>query len=58
MNTIVIGKWSNPKIVFIHGFCNSNALFYKIFEPLKKDYCLVMIDMIGGGSSSRPENFL
>ena len=31
MNTLIVGKWSNPKIVFIHGFGNSNALFYKIF---------------------------
>jgi pimeloyl-ACP methyl ester carboxylesterase len=57
MNTIVVGKWSKPKIVFIHGFGNSNALFFKIFEPLMKDYCLLLIDMIGGGASSRPKNF-
>jgi pimeloyl-ACP methyl ester carboxylesterase len=57
MNTIIVGDWTQPKIVFIHGFGMSNTLFYKIFAPLKKHYCLILIDMIGCGASSRPENF-
>jgi pimeloyl-ACP methyl ester carboxylesterase len=57
MNTVVVGSWSLPKLVFIHGFGSSNALFYKLFEPLKNNYCLILIDLIGCGASSRPDNF-
>jgi pimeloyl-ACP methyl ester carboxylesterase len=57
MNTVVVGKTSLPKIVWIHGFGASNALYYKMYKPLKDDYCMMFIDMIGMGSSSRPDNF-
>ena len=57
MNTVIVGNRSLPKLVWIHGYGSSNALYYKVFEKLKEEYCLLLIDMIGMGSSSRPNNF-
>ena len=32
-------------------------MFYNIYRNLKDHFCVIMIDMIGMGCSSRPENF-
>jgi pimeloyl-ACP methyl ester carboxylesterase len=44
-------------LVFVHGYAASGALFYRTYQHLKEHFCVLMIDMIGMGGSSRPENF-
>jgi pimeloyl-ACP methyl ester carboxylesterase len=46
-----------PILVFMHGFGGSGALFFKIFKSLMERFCLIMIDIVGMGGSSRPSNF-
>mmetsp|Transcript_1625 Transcript_1625/g.2877 ORF Transcript_1625/g.2877 Transcript_1625/m.2877 type:complete len:214 (-) Transcript_1625:401-1042(-) len=41
----------------MHGFAGSGALFFKILKQLTDHFCLVLIDIVGMGGSSRPENF-
>ena len=52
-----INKETKPILVFMHGFAASCCLFYKMYELLSKHFCLIMIDIIGMGGSSRPDNF-
>ena len=52
-----LNKETKPILVFVHGFAASSCLFYNIFEPLSKHFCVIMIDIIGMGGSSRPDNF-
>ena len=42
----------------IHGFAASGALFYRLLKPLREHFCLLLIDVIGMGASSRPNNFM
>ena len=46
-----------PIMVFLHGFCGSGALFYKIFKEMSQNVCLVLVDLIGMGGSDHPEDF-
>ena len=52
-----LNKETKPILVFVHGFAASCCLFYKIYGMLSKYFCLIMIDIIGMGGSSRPDNF-
>jgi pimeloyl-ACP methyl ester carboxylesterase len=42
-----------PKLVFIHGYGGSGALFFNIMEPLSHHFHCYFIDIIGMGGSSR-----
>ena len=55
MTTILVGDSRKPKLVLIHGFAGSGALFYKVMKGLAENFFLVIVDLIGMGSSSRPE---
>lgn len=45
-----------PKLVMIHGYGASGIIFYKILKPLiEAGFHLILVDIIGMGSSSRPE---
>ena len=55
MTTIVIGDPSKPKLVLVHGFGGSGSLYYKVIKGLAQNFHLIVIDLIGMGSSSRPE---
>ena len=58
IHTIICGDLnSKPKLVLIHGYGGSGALFFKIIKPLIEQFCLILVDIIGMGSSSRPDNF-
>jgi len=39
----------------MHGYGGSSMMFYKIMKPLSEKYHLYMIDILGMGSSSRPD---
>lgn len=53
--TYEIGDKSKPQIVMVHGFGGSALIFYKLFKRLQKNYHVILIDLLGNGSSSRPE---
>ena len=46
-----------PKLVFVHGYCGSGALFHKIYEILASNICLILVDLVGMGSSDHPDDF-
>ena len=52
--TYEFGDKSNPQIVLIHGFEASSMIFFKMFQRLKKNYHVILIDLLGMGCSSRP----
>lgn len=54
MTTIVAGDPSKPKLVLVHGFGGSGSLYYKVMKGLTENFHLIVIDLIGMGSSSRP----
>ena len=55
MTTIVVGDPSKPALVLVHGFGGSGSLFYKVMKGLSENFYVIIIDLIGMGSSSRPE---
>ena len=61
MRTIILGDPTKFKdkqtLVLIHGFAGSGALFYKIFKELSEYFQVIIIDLIGMGGSSRPDNY-
>lgn len=64
MRTLIMGHTSislnlekKPILVMLHGFAGSGTLFFKVFQKLSEHFVLIMIDNIGMGGSSRPENF-
>ena len=62
MRTIICCKKENqkkevPKLVFIHGYCGSGALFFKIFERLAEHVCLILVDLPGMGASDHQKDF-
>ena len=47
-----------PVIAFIHGYGSSKDFFrYAFTDPSLKQYSLIVLDLIGFGDSSKPENF-
>ena len=59
MRTVVIGDKVEGKqtYVLVHGYAGSGALLYKIFKGLSEHFKVVVVDIIGMGSSSRPKDF-
>lgn len=46
-----------PKLVLVHGYCGSGALFHKIFKELSQELCLILVDLPGMGGSDHPNDF-
>ena len=46
-----------PILLFVHGYCGSGALFYKMFKQMAKKSCLVLVDLVGMGGSDHPQDF-
>ena len=61
IRTIILGDpsafSSKQTLVLVHGYAGSGALFYKMFKELTQHFRLIVIDIIGMGSSSRPTNY-
>jgi len=53
IRTYIIGDKSKPVLVLVHGYGGSGLLFFRIFKGLAENFCLILPDMIGMGSSSR-----
>jgi len=43
--------------VLVHGYAGSGALFYKVMKNLSEKFVLILIDILGMGGSSRPDNY-
>ena len=41
-------------MVLVHGYGGSGTLFYKVIQGLTQNFHVIVIDLIGMGSSSRP----
>ena len=56
MTTILIGnpEENKPPLLLVHGFGGSGSLFYKVMKGLSEHFYLIVIDLVGMGSSSRP----
>jgi pimeloyl-ACP methyl ester carboxylesterase len=46
---------SGPALVFLHGFCESKALWPDFTAPLVADYRVVLIDLPGFGDNDQPQ---
>lgn len=55
ITTYICGDTNNPKLVLVHGYGGSGALMYRLFKLLMPHFYVIAIDLIGMGSSSRPE---
>jgi pimeloyl-ACP methyl ester carboxylesterase len=55
MNTFFIGDEQNPKLVMLPGYGGTGLIFYKLFKELSKKFYLIVVDIIGQGSSSMPK---
>jgi cardiolipin-specific phospholipase len=54
VSTIIVGDPSKPTLVLTHGYNGSVLLFYKSIKSIAQDFRLVLFDIIGMGTSSRP----
>ena len=54
MTTILVGNPESPPLVLVHGFGGSGALYYKVMKGLAENFYVIVIDLVGMGSSSRP----
>ena len=41
-------------MVLVHGFGGSGSLYYKVIKGLAENFYVIVIDLVGMGSSSRP----
>jgi pimeloyl-ACP methyl ester carboxylesterase len=60
VRTFQVGMASNDlppkeKLVMTHGYGGSIVMFWPMMRELAQDYHLIMFDILGMGSSSRPE---
>ena len=51
---LVCGEESLPPLVLLHGFLGTSIIFFKMLEPLCREYRVFCIDLMGMGRSSRP----
>ena len=57
IHTVLCGDNTKPVLVLMHGYGGSGALFFKIIKALTEHFFLILVDIIGMGGSSRPDNF-
>ena len=59
IHTILCGDKSEgkPVLVMMHGYGGSGALFFKCLKKLCEKFFVILIDIIGMGGSSRPDNY-
>lgn len=44
---------AKPKLVFIHGYGGSGALFFNVMRPLAEHFHTIFFDIVGMGGSTR-----
>ena len=55
VTTIIVRDDTKPTMVLVHGYGGSGTLFYKVMKGLSENFKLIIFDIIGMGSSSRPK---
>ena len=55
ITTIIAGNPEKPTMVLVHGYGGSGTLFYNVLKGLAENFHVIVIDLIGMGSSSRPK---
>ena len=53
MTTMLIGDNTKPPLVLVHGFGGAGALYYKVMKGLAENFYVIVIDLVGMGSSTR-----
>ena len=46
-----------PPLVLIHGYRAASCKYYHLIAPITEHFKLILIDWVGSGLSSRPNNF-
>ena len=41
----------------MHGYSGAGALFFKLLKRLSRNFRVICVDLIGAGSSSRPDDY-
>lgn len=59
MHTVFVGEsdTEKPLLIVLAGYGSSGIYMYSCFESLSKNFRLVLVDLIGMGLSSRPNDF-
>jgi pimeloyl-ACP methyl ester carboxylesterase len=47
IRTLMVGNPEKQKVVLVHGFGGSGAMFWKILRPLSEHYYIIMPDILG-----------
>jgi len=55
MTTTLVGSQDNPPLILVHGFGGSGSLYYKVMKGLSENFYLIIVDLVGMGSSTRPK---
>ena len=53
MTTMLVGDNTKPPLVLVHGFGGAGALYYKVMKGLAENFYVIVIDLVGMGSSTR-----
>jgi pimeloyl-ACP methyl ester carboxylesterase len=46
-----------PILVFLHGYAAAGCIYHNLYWRLKEHFCAIFVDLIGMGSSGRPDDF-
>lgn len=57
INTNICGSIEKPFLVLVHGYASSGPLYFKVIKKLTEHFCVIMMDLIGMGGSSRPNDY-
>jgi cardiolipin-specific phospholipase len=49
---------TKPKLLMIHGYGGTGAVFYQAVKHLRPHFRITTIDLLGMGASGRPQTFL
>lgn len=50
-------EYKKPKLVLVHGYGSISGKYFRLIPYLIKHFTFILIDLIGYGGSSRPNNF-
>ena len=57
INTNICGDLNKPFLVLVHGYGSAGPLYFKIIKKLTEHFCVILMDMVGMGASSRPKDY-
>ena len=55
VTTTIVGDETKATMVLVHGYGGSGTLFCKVMKGLSVNFRVIVFDVIGMGSSSRPK---